>query len=110
MVENKTNNRFIYKRTVIIWVSAGTYFLIGIFDAVLILVSRWLNFDVCEFNFIRASCIFQIFEDVLLGIEVSVSNNPVHSDCALICDAMSIKSFAFYKQSTGEYEGSVTYG
>ena len=86
MVGNKTNNRFIYKRTVIIRVSAGTYFLIGIFDAVLILGSRLLNFDVCEFNFIRASCVFQIFEDVLLGIEGN-SNNPVHSDCALICDA-----------------------
>ena len=51
-----------------------------------------------------------IFSDALSSIGESIITNPDHADCALLCDAMSIKSSVFYSRSSGEYEGFVNYG
>ena len=48
--------------------------------------------------------------DVLQNLKAKIDENPAHAECALLCDAMSIKSSVYYNHSTGDYNGYVNYG
>ena len=45
------------------------------------------------------------FIDVFKELEEKIKLYPDYRDCALICDAMSIKGSTVYNKQTGRYEG-----
>ena len=51
-----------------------------------------------------------MFLDVFKNLKERIQKDPTMAECALLCDAMSIKSAVTYNQSTGNYEGYVNYG
>ena len=52
-----------------------------------------------------------IFIDVFKSLKEKIDDVRTHADCALLCDAMTIKSAVTYNHhSTGNYEGYVDYG
>ena len=50
------------------------------------------------------------FIDVFKELENKIKYCPEYQDCALICDAMSIKASTIYNKHIGRYEGFIDYG
>ena len=64
-------------------------------------LKEWTSSVNCEPGF---------FQDVFDHLKSKVDENPKHSDCVLICDAMSIHELLKYNQSMGKWDGYVNFG
>ena len=64
-------------------------------------VKLWTSSVDCEPGF---------FNDVFSHLSALVSKDPLYSDCALVFDAMTIKSLVYYNKAIDAIEGFVSYG
>ena len=51
-----------------------------------------------------------IFIDVFNHLQLLIEKHPQYRDCALLCDAMSIKASTVFKKGKGSFEGFIDYG
>ena len=56
------------------------------------------------------NCDVGFFKDVFLELKKKIYEDPLHADCNLVCDGMSIKSSTIYNKTTGSFEGFVDFG
>ena len=50
---------------------------------------------------LSVNCEPGLLMDVLQNLKEKIDKNLAHAECALLCDAMSIKSSVYYNHSTG---------
>ena len=64
-------------------------------------ISNWTSPVNCEPGF---------FIDVFNQIQPKMDDNPEYQDCALLCDAIAIKSSTIFSKENGCFDGFINYG